>query len=549
MNDYVFQLNYVKSQAKRIAALQDTNPASPSYGCFHYSYWRDKTSEFPDGRFQEVAATLALLAHPKIYSSDIGISQTELIHRFEIGLANWQKQQHSDGTFDEWYKHEHGFAVTTFTTIAFGIAIYFMRDSVSENCLNGYAETVRRCAAWLSQRDDFVKYNHQMAAAAALAITAKNLNDPQISLAAKRKFKSVLENQHEEGWFTEINGMDLGYCSVILDYGILFQFFENTDEGTDALVKLFDFLLPHVMPDSTIPFEAGLCLNAYVSRFAAQQYASKSLSASKLFSQFNDFSSGFIGISPILSDDLRLCRWSYLPLICQLFNRPDQTTHHEFRNVPKFVYHADASLISLKTNLFHLSFAPAGGGQVRIVSNQNPSFKFEDLGYLLELNSKKWTHVGYDPKRSLKVISSSEFILSCGFYPAEFMFPGFISRLFLRVLGAIPGAPRYIRAIIDFIRKRKRTAINQSAGGVSKDILDNYLVRHLKVTEDSLTIIDSFVVEMPRADFKLVPQVKIDNEIILQNSHFEVGQKMERIVTLTVDPKGKINILQRDTST
>ena len=48
--DYRAQAEFVVDAAWRVLSLQDGNVLSPSYGCFHYPYWRDKTSEFPDAR-------------------------------------------------------------------------------------------------------------------------------------------------------------------------------------------------------------------------------------------------------------------------------------------------------------------------------------------------------------------------------------------------------------------------------------------------------------------------------------------------------------------
>ena len=44
MDDIEYQLRYVAEAAWRLMAMQDDNPVAPSHGCFHYGYWRDKTS-------------------------------------------------------------------------------------------------------------------------------------------------------------------------------------------------------------------------------------------------------------------------------------------------------------------------------------------------------------------------------------------------------------------------------------------------------------------------------------------------------------------------
>ena len=62
MNDFEYQLRFVCDAAWRMVEMQDRDALSPSHGCFHYAYWRDKTSEFPDARFQEAGAAVGLLS-------------------------------------------------------------------------------------------------------------------------------------------------------------------------------------------------------------------------------------------------------------------------------------------------------------------------------------------------------------------------------------------------------------------------------------------------------------------------------------------------------
>jgi hypothetical protein len=60
--DVLNQLRHVGVAADRLLTIQDRDPCSPSFGSFHYAYWRDKTSDFADVRFQEAGAMLGLLS-------------------------------------------------------------------------------------------------------------------------------------------------------------------------------------------------------------------------------------------------------------------------------------------------------------------------------------------------------------------------------------------------------------------------------------------------------------------------------------------------------
>ncbi len=123
--DVSFQLDHVARAAWRLLALQDRDPNSPSFGCFHTAYWRDKTSEFPDARFQECGAALGLLSlttFDGLRTIEVLPSRGELMDSFIAGAVNLSRQQYSDGSYDEWYKGERGFAATAFTTVHYGLA-------------------------------------------------------------------------------------------------------------------------------------------------------------------------------------------------------------------------------------------------------------------------------------------------------------------------------------------------------------------------------------------------------------------------------------------
>jgi len=122
MNDFEYQLGFVIDSAWRMVEMQDRNRLSPSYGCFHYAYWRDKTSEFPDSRFQEAGAALGLLALPRFDEARAAGTLPEagiLYSCFAAGIQFWESSQYPEGCWDEWYKGERGFAATEFPMIAY----------------------------------------------------------------------------------------------------------------------------------------------------------------------------------------------------------------------------------------------------------------------------------------------------------------------------------------------------------------------------------------------------------------------------------------------
>jgi hypothetical protein len=495
-NDFIFQAKYVKDQALRLITMQDDHPASPSYGCFHYAYWRDKTSEFPDTRFQEAGATLGLLSHPALFSSDMPCSRQLLRQRFSASLVGWKNQQHRDGSFDEWYKHEHGFAATAFSLIANSLAMHFLQDAATKADREIYEQVATGAANWLTRHEDLVKTNHEMAGAAALALAGHVLREENYSAAAASKHHLALACQTEEGWFNEIAGMDLGYCFVLLDYAMLYREFNRDDSGVPALQKLYDFVFPFLQPDLTISPEAGLCLNPYVSRLGTLLLSDVSEKAAFVTRAFLNQSPGYKGIAPYLSDDLRLCRWSHLPLVASLFLESrlpamkKVTAGGEIRKVGLSVA-KDANILSYRSDQLFGAFLPAGGGVMRAFFGAEDSVVVEDRGYIYWSPTGPLSTVGYDRARALKQTGEAAFSLELPFAPVVFFFPSFISRTVLRVLGTIPGAAVWLRRGIDFYRQKKKTAVNQSSAPVSSEKAVLRLSRTVSFDQEEVVIKDS----------------------------------------------------------
>ncbi len=169
-SDIEWQVKFVVDNAWRIIHCQDRNPLSPSYGSFDTSYWRDKKSEFSDIRMQEASAALGLLLHDKIYKkySEALPSKKIIEQSVKIGFEFLKKCQYKNGTFDEWYKGERGFAATEFPLIAFMLFALLIKN-IDNELKKDIIETFHSSVNWLCENEDRIKSNHEMAAIAGIA--------------------------------------------------------------------------------------------------------------------------------------------------------------------------------------------------------------------------------------------------------------------------------------------------------------------------------------------------------------------------------------------
>ncbi len=270
--------------AEGLLELADRDRNSPTYGCFDYPHWRSKTSGYVNGRLQEAAYTLALL-----YSNDYpGNRCRGLLEVGELaraGLLSWAALQHSDGSFDEWYRGEHGFAATAFSAFALSRAFFLLKDLLAPSESAALEEVFRRAGGWLSRHQDLDKINHQAVGAAALYSLGELLGAPALAAEAGRKVASVLDRQTEEGWFPELDGVDTGYSFLTLEYLAHCYRYAPSGRLENALLKTLEFLSFFVHPEISTGREYNLCGNSYVSLLAAALLAPLSPAARRLFSE------------------------------------------------------------------------------------------------------------------------------------------------------------------------------------------------------------------------------------------------------------------------
>lgn len=495
--DYAHQTRFVAASAWRLLELQDRDPLSPSHGCFHYAYWRDKTSEFPDARFQEAGAALGLLSLPffdDLRAEGILPDAERLYAAFSAALENLARQQYPEGCFDEWYKGERGFAATEFPMIAFGLAAHLMGDVLRPGERSVLVNIMNRAAGWLGGRHDRVKANHEAAAAAAMAVAWEVTGNQEWLKAAKGMMADTLSRQKAEGWFPEVGGMDLGYCSVLLDYMMLYMRVSGDQGPLESAKRLARFMLPLIHPDGTISPEAGLCLNPYVGRLGLGLLSPHDEGASVLVSRFLRGLGGAEGLRPILADDLRLCRWSYLPLTATLLQGYFQPSPSELEAIyPQgWTAHPESCVQAYHQGDLHVYLLSAGGGVVRVY--RGFQLVLQDRGLALWARGTGWGCLGYDRKREVTATGNG-YRLKSHLAAAAFFYPSFLARLVLRIGCTVPQFSYWLRALIDAYRLRNATAINQSAAPIAGGRSPYVFTRTVLVEEGVVSIEDRLETE------------------------------------------------------
>ena len=209
------------SQIPRLLSLQDRNPFSPTYGSFHRDYWLDKTSDFPDAVRQFGVQALALV-YKHDFPGNIYKGQPKVRDWAIAGLDFWARIQHKDGSFDEFYPYERGWAgPTSFTTYTAIETYRLLENEMPTDVGKRVRGAIRRAAHFIaageSEEDHLA--NHHAVACLAVWKAYELLGDPALKAGFERRWQDFLRYyNNEEGWGVEYDGVDPGYLSATVSF-------------------------------------------------------------------------------------------------------------------------------------------------------------------------------------------------------------------------------------------------------------------------------------------------------------------------------------------
>ena len=138
---------FVLREVERIVSWQDRESFSPTYGCFDRTYWGWKFTDFSGARFQEGVYSLAHLFHHEFPGNSLAGS-ARIFDWMLAGMGYWRRLQHSDGSFDEAYPHEHSLAATAFTLFYVGEAFLLVKDAIPVEQKQLLRHTMAKAGDW-----------------------------------------------------------------------------------------------------------------------------------------------------------------------------------------------------------------------------------------------------------------------------------------------------------------------------------------------------------------------------------------------------------------
>ncbi len=238
------------AQIPRLLSLQDRNEFSRTYGCFNREYWLCRTVDFPSSIAQFGMQSLALAyIHP---FPDNPYRGSPKILLYALAAMDYLTRiQRPDGSFDEFYPNERGWAGPT------GFLVYAMCDS--RRLLDGHIprdldEKLRVCIAraarFLAEHDEpGVLANHHAMAVLPVYEAYRILGEKRLLTGFHARLDDFLRACHEEGWCLEYDGADIGYLSATVSFlGKLRKLY--TDERIEQVIgRAIEFCSYFTFPD------------------------------------------------------------------------------------------------------------------------------------------------------------------------------------------------------------------------------------------------------------------------------------------------------------
>lgn len=225
------------AQIPRLLSLEDRNEFSRTYGCMNREYWLCRTLDFPSSIAQFGTQALAL-AWATPMPGNIYHRAPKVLDWTLAAIDYWIRIQKSDGSFDEFYPNERGWAGPT------GFLVYAMCDSyrlvqseVPPDLDRRFRHAVAKAGHFLAKYDEpGVLANHHAMALLPIYEAYHLVGDEALRRGFDVRVEDFLRYCYDEGWCLEYDGTDLGYLSATVSFLSKLQKL-HPDERLDAVCR------------------------------------------------------------------------------------------------------------------------------------------------------------------------------------------------------------------------------------------------------------------------------------------------------------------------
>ena len=373
----------------RVLNLLDRNSFSKTFGCFDKYYWHFKTKDFPSASCQmgvEFLSHLWRLPQSGFYKNPT------LLQWIKAGMEYTISLQHEDGSFDEWYPNERGWAGPTSYIIHSLIKAYEITENRwDKDFQNRMKSCFLKAGKFLiRQKEGADLANHFALFLLSLYEIGQVSGDQKIKAEFDHRFKQFKSFVSKEGWSMEYDSVDFGYNLATLSFlGRLDKIYSNPFLQTHA-EKAFEFLSCFFYPDGSF---GGLGSRETIHLYPfALTYWGQTLPLAKALHYHLLNQKSYEKLTPSDQDD------HYLFYRISEYMEADEPMRgpESFADLPSLpfekkpfkTYFPDSGFFVKKTASFYLVSNMKKGGALRIYDTPTGKCLLKNNGWITQLKDK-----------------------------------------------------------------------------------------------------------------------------------------------------------------
>lgn len=380
------------SQIPRLLGLEDRNEFSPTFGCFDRTYWLDRAIDFPTALSQFSVHSLALVYAHK-FPGNIYYHKEKIKKWTIAGMDYWTQIQKNDGSFDEFYPNERGWAGPTgFTLYAVLDSHRLLGEKVPSRVTDRILNASHKAAKYLARYDEHgILANHHAIALLAIYNTYKVSDDKYLLRKFSEKLDYFFTLQSPEGWLLEYDGADLGYLSASVSFmGKLYQMYPN-EKILDTIKKAIDFSSYFVYPNK---FYAGTMGSRQTLHFYPHGYEIFSqdipIAESIADKMLEGLEEGKLVPPEIMADRYVMYRVpEFLQAYLEYKPRSGERLPLPHEKGPFKKYFDDARIFVIKNPGYYALINSAKGGVIKVFNTDSQELVYNDCGVVGKLTSGK----------------------------------------------------------------------------------------------------------------------------------------------------------------
>ena len=447
--------NIAFRSTERALNLLDRNPYSKTFGCFDRYYWHFKTKDFPSSSYQMGVEFLSRLWNDS-HKDNVFYKNPQLLSWIKAGIEYTCSVQNKDGSFDEWYPNERGWAGPTSYVVHSLISAYRITEGEWDEELKTKAcDCFLKAGRFLIRQKEGARLaNHYALFLLSLYEIFQVTAEPAIKSHFESSLKVFGSFVSEEGWSIEYDSVDFGYNLATLSFLARLDKLYPEPLLKQYAEKNFCFLSYFFYPDGSF---GGLGSRETIHLYPyAFKYWNQSLSlAGQIYYHLMEKKS-FEKLTPSDQDDhylfYRLSEYLEADEIKSVL--PDNTkSEWTFLSKTAFRKHfPESGLFVNKSDNFYLVVNMKKGGALRVYNVKTGHCLLKNNGWVGQLKDRLQTSLWYSEDHQIEMRNNEISIGGKGAFLTQKYFNS-LKFIFFRLMTMLAGNYRIAFLLKKIIRQ------------------------------------------------------------------------------------------------